>query len=380
MPTSMLDRARELRSTIDAQASKTEGTELPKETVDALMGAGLFGVLTPKEVGGSELSVCELLDVFAEVARADGSAGWCLMAGASTIGYFGAYAEEPVVGELFADGIPLAAGQFAPNGTATREADGYRVNGNYQFGSGMNYAQWAGAGFLVLPEAGSDAPATYLFGITPRDNIEVKGNWNVLGLATTASYDYTMDNVYIPKEATFLFAAPTRRRGGEMYEIGVIGLTAIGHSGFAIGVVRRALDELRSIAKTKIRMGATTGLNDSERFLHALGTLESRFRAATAWVYQIFAELERDVQRSDKVNAILCNVARQATVHINQEGADIVREAYLLSGTTGLRDGALQRCFRDIHAGSQHFFASTASTLDFARDLMGNTPDCGVDA
>ena len=56
-----------------------------------------------------------------------------------------------------------------------------------------------------------------------------------------------MVDVYIPKQATFLFAAPTRRRGGAMFEIGVIGLTAIGHSGFAIGVVRRALDELRSI-------------------------------------------------------------------------------------------------------------------------------------
>ncbi|MCH7869761.1 MAG: acyl-CoA dehydrogenase family protein [Myxococcales bacterium] len=380
MTASMLDRARELRTFIDAQASKTESSELPKETVDALVGADLFGVLTPKEVGGSELSICELLDVFAEVARADGSAGWCLMAGASTIGYFGAYAEEPVVSELFADGVPLAAGQFAPNGTATPDGGGFRVSGNYQFGSGMSYAKWAGAGFLVLPEAGSDAPATYLFGITPRDNIEVKGNWDVLGLVSTASYDYAMDDVYIPKEATFLFAAPTRRRGGEMYEIGVIGLTAIGHSGFAIGVVRRALDELRSIAKTKVRMGATTSLNDSERFLHAIGTLESRYHAATTWVYQIFTELEQDVRKTGKVNPKLCNVVRQATVHVNQEGANIVHEAYLLAGTTGLRNGPLQRCFRDIHAGSQHFFASPASTLDYARDLMADTPSDGVDA
>jgi len=42
--------------------------------------------------------------------------------------------------------------------------------------------------------------------------------------------------------------------------------------------------------------------------------------AATRWVYRIFAELERDVQQTGKVNAKLCNVARQATVHIHQEG------------------------------------------------------------
>ena len=56
------------------------------------------------------------------------------------------------------------------------------------------------------------------------------------------------------------------------------------------------------------------------------------------------------------------------------------RQAYLLAGTTGLRAGALQRCFRDLHAGSQHFFASPASTQDFARDLMEATPDSALDA
>jgi alkylation response protein AidB-like acyl-CoA dehydrogenase len=380
MPTSMLNLARDLRTTIDAQGAEAQGSDLAKETVDLLVSAGLFGVMSPKEVGGAELPINELLDVFAEVARADGSAGWCLMAGASTVAYFGAYAEDPVVSELFSDGIPLAAGQFAPNGIGKADGDGYRVTGNYQFGSGMSYADWVGAGFLVLPEEGSDAPATYLFGITPRDGIEVKGNWNVLGLVNTASYDYVMNDVYIPKEATFLFAAPTRRRGGSIFEVGVIGLTAIGHAGFALGVVRRALDELRAIAKTKARMGAGIGLKDSERFLHSLGTLESRFASSASWVYRAFSELENHVHQTGKVSAKLNNVVRQATVHVTQEGADIVREAYLLAGTTGLREGALQRCFRDIHAGSQHFFASPASTLDYARDLMAETPDAGVDA
>ena len=44
-----------------------------------------------------------------------------------------------------------------------------------------------------------------------------------------------------------------------------------------------------------------------------------------------------------------------------------------------LRAGPLQRCFRDIHAGSQHFFASPASTLDFARDSMAADAAKGED-
>jgi alkylation response protein AidB-like acyl-CoA dehydrogenase len=380
MSTPQLEAARELRSTIDANAAKAGDAPVPQASVDALVSAGLYGVMTPKEVGGSELALLDSLDVFAEVAFADGSAGWCLMAGASTVAYFGAFAEEAFVSELFANGIPLAAGQFAPNGTGVVDGDGYRINGSYQFGSGIHCADWVGAGFLLMPTEGSDEPPQYLFTIVPKDAVQLKGNWDVLGLQSTASYDYVMEDVRAEKGASFLFAAPTRHRGGPIFELGVISLTALGHAGFAIGVVRRALAELRSISLTKVRMGSGSFLKESERFLHELGTLESRFRSLNAWTREAFAALERDVIATEKVNPKLCNVVRQATVHLTQEGADIVRQAYLLAGTTGLREGALQRCFRDIHAGSQHFFASPASTLDFARDLIGATPESAIDA
>lgn len=372
--------ARELRSTLDANAEKTGSGPVPPESVQALRDAGLFGVMAPRELGGGELPLVDCLDVFAEVARADGSAGWCLMASASAAAYFGAYAGDACVEELFSHGVPLVAGQFAPNGTGTPERDGFRVTGSYQFGSGLHYAEWVGAGFLVPPAEGADEPARYLFGLVPRDQVEMRGNWNVLGLGATASWDYALDAAFVPADATFLFAAPTRRRGGPVYELGVIAQTAVGHAGFALGVVRRALDELRSLARTKVRMGASAFLVDDERFLCALAVLESRFHSACAWTRDAFARLEHAVRETGRVDLALHHEARQATVFVTQEAADVVRQAYLLSGTSGLRDGALQRCFRDIHAGSQHFFASPASTLEYARDLMARTPESALDA
>jgi len=369
-PTSLLAAARELYATIDANAAKSGDAPVPAETVQALRRAGLFGAMTPRELGGAELPLLDSIDVFAEVARADGSAGWCLMAGASAAAYFGAYGGDAFTEKMFADGVPLVAGQFAPNGTGVPEPGGYRVNGSYQFGSGLHYAEWVGAGFLVQPPEGSDAPARYLFGVVPKDRVELRGNWDVLGLGATASWDYGIRDVLVPEDATFLFAAPTRRRGGRIYELGVIAQTAAGHAAFAVGVTRRALDELRALAQTKVRMGAGAFLKDDERFLHALGSLESRFRAAGAWVREAFGRMERTVLETGRLDPAENNEARQATVHVTQEGADIVRQAFLLAGTTALRKGPLQRCFRDIHAGSQHFFASPASTLDYARDLM----------
>jgi alkylation response protein AidB-like acyl-CoA dehydrogenase len=378
--TSYLEAAREIRTLLDALAIKSKGDPVSPEAIDAMASAELFGVMTPREVGGAELPLNDVIDVFAEVARADGSTGWCLMAAASTVAYFGAYGGQSFVDELFADGTPLAAGQFAPNGTGVPDGDGFRISGNYQFGSGIHYAAWVGAGFLVHPPEGSDAGAQYWFTLVPKRAAELQGNWDVLGLQSTASFDYSLDDVYSSKEASFLFAAPTRHRGGPLYELGVVSLTAAGHAGFALGVTQRALDELRSIAKTKIRMGSGSFLKESERFLASLGRLESRFRAARAWVRECFDEAERDVRATERANPRLSHLVRQATVFVTEEGADIVREAYLLAGTTSLREGALQRCFRDIHAGSQHFFASPASTLEFARGLMDIAPDSALDA
>lgn len=380
MPHPALDAARSLRRAIDANARKAGEDPVPPATVGALARAGLWGVMTPREVGGLELPLLEVLDVFEEVARADGSAGWCLMAGASTVAYFGAYAGDAFARELFADGVPLAAGQFAPNGAGVREDGGFRITGRYQFGSGLSYARWVGAGFLVHPEPGSDAPAEYRFALVPKEEVELRGNWDVLGLTSTASWDYSIDDVLVAEDATFLFAAPTRRRGGPVYSLGVMALTASGHAGFALGVARRALDELMAISKTKVRMGASSFLKDSESFLEKLGTLESRFRASRAWVRDAFARIEAHAIATGTVDPVLNNEVRQATVFVTREAADIVRGAYLLAGTTALRAGPLERCFRDIHAGSQHFFASPASTLDMARDLLAATPDAALDA
>jgi alkylation response protein AidB-like acyl-CoA dehydrogenase len=362
---SVLDVTRDLFPLISEAAAQPG--PVARETVDRMHRAGLFGTMVPRDCGGLELPLLDSLDVFAEVSRADGSAGWVLMAGAATIAFFGAWAGDQTIDDLFADGVPLAAGQFAPNGVALPVDAGYRLTGEYQFGSGINHADWVGAGVMTQPDDGSD-PA-YLLAIMPASNADLKGNWDVLGLEATASWDYGIHEVTVPASATFDFFAPVRRRGGPTYDLGVMVLTALGHAGFAIGVTRRALDELAALASTKTRMGAGSSLAESESFQLALARLESRAASAAAWTRQTFVEAERGALAGE-IDPAACTRARQATVHVTQEGADIVREAYLLAGTSALRDGPLQRCFRDLHAGSQHFFAGDFTTLEMARDVL----------
>lgn len=368
MTSIFLDRARDLRALIETNAEKAGTGPIPAETVAAMRDAGLYGVMVPQALGGAELDIASCLDVFAEVAWADGSAGWCQMAGTSAAAFFGVWCDDALCDRVFGDGIPIVAGQFAPNGVLTPHGDDWRLNGSYNFGSGLNDAAWVGAGAFTEPRGSENVD--YRFAIMEKSGVEVQGGWDVMGLQSTASWDYQATDVDIPANATFSFFFPTRHRGGPMYDMGVLPLTSSGHAGWAIGVTRRALDELGRIATTKKRMAGAGPLRDSEAFLMALGGLEARARSARAWVYDAFIALEAQCGEGHGPDDALVRHARMATTFVNQEGGAIVREAYLLAGTSALRDGPLQRAFRDIHAGTQHAVVSESVTLDFGKAAM----------
>jgi indole-3-acetate monooxygenase len=367
----LLEAARGLYHELDANAAAlAPGQAMDRASLDALARAGLLGPMVPRDTGGAELALVDVVEIYSEISRADGSTGWCHFASDVAATFFGAYLPDSGARRVFADGVPHMAGQFAPNGTALVDGDELVLSGDYQFGSGIAHAQWAGAGVLTTPEDGTD-PA-YLFACFPAEAVELQGNWDVLGLQATASYDYALDGVRVPADQSFDFFAPTVHRGAPRYSLGVIPLTALGHAGWALGVTRRMLDETIAIAAGTTRMGAPSSLADSERFLFELGALEGRWQAGRAWVRQAAVAAEDEAERHGAVSDLTANLVRESCRHVNQGGADIARQLYLLAGTRALRDGPLQRCFRDLHAGSQHFFASPSAAVDLARSLIAH--------
>ena len=159
-----LAAARALRPLVEAHAH-SDATPVDHEVVAALADAGLYGALVPKEIGGLELSIEENLDIIEEIAYADGSTAWTYLACGTTSAFFGAWCEDGFVESAFADGIPLMAGQLAPNGQGTKVEGGYLVNGAFQFGSGIDHASWVGMGFIVTD---GDNPPEYRMGVVPK--------------------------------------------------------------------------------------------------------------------------------------------------------------------------------------------------------------------
>jgi alkylation response protein AidB-like acyl-CoA dehydrogenase len=198
-----------------------------------------------------------------------------------------------------------------------------------------------------------------------------------MGLRATASYDYTVDDVFVSDDASYAYAAPgsiapLHQRGGAVYDLGVLILTCVGHAGWAMGITRRALDELRTLAPTKQRMGAASVLSESERFLHDYSRLEHRARAGAARVRETF-ERAQDAAERGEADATLSAEVRSVNAFVTEEAAEIVRACYLMAGTTGLRSGPLERAFRDIHAGTQHAMVNPNHHVEWARTLMSSS-------
>ena len=64
---------------------------------------------------------------------------------------------------------------------------------------------------------------------------------------------------------------------------------------------------------------------------------------------------------------------RQATTYATRVAADAARFAYTWAGTGALRTAdVLQRCFRDIHAGTQHIYVDNNTLTAYTQVMLSS--------
>src|ERR1700742_1622764 len=136
------DMARGMADQIDTDR------RLPAELVGALRDSGLLRAGAPTEVEALELPPGTALGCAEAVARGNASAGWCVSI-AITSSLLVAYMPASSRDELFGEGRGVAAGVWAPRGTARTVDGGIVVSGRWAFCSGITHADMMFAGCLV---------------------------------------------------------------------------------------------------------------------------------------------------------------------------------------------------------------------------------------
>jgi indole-3-acetate monooxygenase len=375
------DKAREMTPFFAAQADANEAAGLLTEkTVAALHEGGFVGLWIPQCFGGAEAWPLEALAVIETLSYADGSTGWVLMAWQVAMGSAAAYLPPGTAKTLFTGRMPVIAGQGAANGRATPEGNGYRLTGHWQYGSGLLHAEYIHTGGAVFADGaprlwpGTKSPETRIF-IVPVGEAKFLDNWDVMGLRATASVDYSLTDVTVPEEFTHKQTTNVPRQGGNLYSLGIQGMGAICHSGFALGVGRRMLDELAALARGETgRSSRLPEPGGGESFNEQFAAAEAKFRAVRALAHETWGDIETTLRRGDAPSTRQITLSRLALNHITSATAEVMTFAYKYAGGRALRAGTMQRCFRDIYAGTQHVTTGPNILRECGKELLGVAP------
>ena len=359
------ERARRVAAIADqyADAGDRQGC-LAEPVVAALHREGLYGMWVPRVLGGAELAPVESLQVIENVAYGDPSAGWVLMAAALAIGTGGAYLGETAAQELFGSGrFPVIAGQGTRPGTALSVDGGFRLSGSWSFASGIRHATHIHT-LGIIENTGE--PRIF---VLPVGQAKLIDNWDVMGLRGTGSIDYTIDSALVPEAYTHFAITEKPQRGGALYTIGIAGFAMICHAGWACGTGRRLLDEIARYVSTRGGRGGTQ--TTSESFQEDYAKAEGAYRAARAFVYETWEDVQKVLSRGEQLSVRQHTLIRLAMAQVTTAAHGVATFGYKSAGTTALRAGVIQRLFRDMHAGTQHVVVSPPVFRALGRELSG---------
>ncbi len=368
----LLASVEDVRETVLASADESEriGTLAPV-AVEAMRDAGLFTLKLPEVLGGAEADPVTQIEVIEALSYFDAAAGWCLMIGATAIGQPGAFTGDEAIAQIFGGArIPTGATSTAQRGVATRVDGGYVLTGRWPFASGVRHAEWMSAGATVEnPGEGEPSRLSMVF---PVEEGHIHDNWHVTGLEGSGSNDISATDVFVPESFAWESAEWKPKRGGAIYRMGRPGFVANEHSGVALGIAQRALDEIVGLApKTKRGNPPVSSLADREAFRADVAKSDFRLRAARALAHDVFERAFQIATQGQVPDDSMQSEMRAASAYVTQVSVDVATTAFRYAGGSAIhRSNILQRCLRNINAAAQHFMVSDTALENYGATLL----------
>lgn len=378
-----LDAARRIAPALAAEAEAMEqARRLPANLAAMIAEQGLFRLVTPAAYGGFECSPKQTLDVLEELGKANASAAWCVMIGATTA-MNAAYLSPEHASEIYGDANTITGGVFAPMGRAVPDGDDFIVSGRWSWGSGSANCSWLCGGAMIfddgelrrLPSGRPDARMM----IFPADQVELIDTWQVMGLMGTGSGDIAVDSIRVPQGRSVSLVTDKPVIDHALYKFPAFGLLSLGVSGVAMGNAAGALAEFKTLAQAKKSQGSSRTLSERNIIQSEYAQLMAAFRAARAYLHDELDQTWDIAQQDGDIPVDRRAALRMACTHMVRTSAEICRAVYDLGGGAALfLSSPLQRRFRDAHAMTQHIVTAPATWELTGRLLMDLETDTGM--
>jgi alkylation response protein AidB-like acyl-CoA dehydrogenase len=338
---------------------------LPKALVEQLRAAGLYSLVIPRELGGSQADPLTYLRVVELMAEGAGSVGWNLanntIAQLVTLGL-----PDEGVREIYAHGADtvIAGTAVQGGGEAVPVEGGYRVSGRWRFGSGCQESAWMLGSFQILdggqPRRSPDGSSVYWRGVFARSEAQiVPGSWDVTGLRGTGSFDWTVKDVFLPERRTVVHAgAPLdnqwKRWPGLSYALPAQAWVGPHHSAVITGIARAGINALIQLAGSKTPRGRTGLLCENPQVQDAVGRADAILNAGRVYRSAMITELWNTVAAGEETTLEQRARCRLAAVYAADSARAAMDLMYRHGGSTSFqRDSRLAECWHDLQVVGQ---------------------------
>ena len=365
-------KIREQRADIERERS------LPAPLVNEMAETGFFSLWLARALGGPELNITDYFRVIGELARADGAAGWCTMVSAGYSRLSG-FLDEGAAREIFGNGSVIVAGTINPTGKAVAAPGGFRLTGRWSYGSFIQHSAWTVGNCFIhdgdTPRRGADGAPDMRLMLFPTRAVEIIDTWRVGGLRGTGSHDFRVNDLFVPEKHAIAGFSAKPTQPGTLYEAPFITVFAMCLASVPLGIARAAIDAFVELAEAKTPTGSAARLRDKASAQADLGKAEALLSSARAFMFDEAEKLWDTVAAGDAPSLRQRAIARLAAAQAASASAQAVDLLYNAAGGTALYEqNLLERCFRDVHATTQHVGTSSANFELSGRVLLGLDP------
>ncbi len=335
----LLERVVAAADAIDADRA------LPDDLVDELKTVGAFRALIPARFGGLDSRFEHYLNEIQALAQADASTAWCVNQ-AAVIGLTSLWLPETVIKKIWQPETSVANGP--PFGCEIRPSgENYVLNGHWGFSSGCQHATWM-MGAARYSEGG------WRIAYFKPEQVTFTDNWQVAGLRGTGSFEFRIEELELPADQV----ADAGQRATVVNELTTVPgalLFAVSFASVALGVAAGALEDVLSIARSKLPRYASLHLRDDPDVQRFMGKATARWQSARAYLHSTVSEVLDSVREHETITHDERSRLRLAGTHVIREAAEVVDLAYKIAGSTGIyQEQALHRRFQDMHVITQH--------------------------
>jgi 3-hydroxy-9,10-secoandrosta-1,3,5(10)-triene-9,17-dione monooxygenase len=355
----LVARAKALAPKLRERAVNAErNRNIPQESVDEYIAAGLIHTLQPKRWGGYEHDHEVAFDVAVELGKSTcGSSAWCLNYLADHACMLALFSEEAQHDVWSRNRAACIATSAAPTGKVSAVSGGYRLDGRWSWCSGLRHSHWIMIGGLVHRD-GEDHPDMRLY-LVPVPEVKQDDTWYCAGLRASGSNTSVLDNVFVPEHRSVSFS--TLRDGcspgslvnvNPIYRAPFIAVHSYALLGPVLGLARGGYSDF--VQWTRQRYLTYTQLSIAQHVPIQIRVAEiaAEIDAAELLARRSFAMARADYGGMSLETRTL--LRRDFTFAVRKLRAAM--EALVnISGSSGLMDdNPIQRCWRDVQAISSH--------------------------